>query len=178
MEDMLAYCQVVKTLHARIRQQDEAQFDPELSIETVQAPTTPFSEEGYRRLLSGAVVCTCRDMLLARQAQWHGLLCVKGVGFCFPMMLVMYVWMEEEYWAAQWHHAESHRVGVHLYSLKTKSMIMLSSARPNELEHVNLYDFISLFDIKHISKKTIRISWCFPLDEHPQESSMFCGLVY
>jgi hypothetical protein len=42
-EDKLAYCQVAKTLYARIRQQEEAQLDPELRIEAVQAPT-PFSE--------------------------------------------------------------------------------------------------------------------------------------
>ena len=48
-EDKLAYCQVAKTLYARIRRQEEAQLDSESSGDTVEAPT-PFSE-GYRRLL-------------------------------------------------------------------------------------------------------------------------------
>jgi hypothetical protein len=44
-EDKVAYCQVAKTLHAWIHQQEEAQIDSESSGEMVEAPT-PLSVKG------------------------------------------------------------------------------------------------------------------------------------
>ena len=45
-EDKLAYCQVAKTFYAQMHHQVEAANDPNIAMDTVQAPT-PFSE-GYR----------------------------------------------------------------------------------------------------------------------------------
>jgi hypothetical protein len=67
-EDKLAYCQVAKTLYARIRQQEEAQLDPELCIDAVQAPT-PFCE-GYRRLLSAVLSHTRQGHVVSAPMAW------------------------------------------------------------------------------------------------------------
>ena len=155
-EDKLAYCKVAKTLYARIRRQEEAQLDPKLCIDAVQAPT-PFSE-GYRRLLS-AVLSHTQGHVVSAPMAWF--IMRKGCRFLFSNDFG-YVCLD-----GMLGRTTASRIAPCGPSVFLDNKLNDYVFRPKELERVNLYDFISCYDIKYASNKNELDMMPF-LEEHPQ----------
>ena len=155
-EDKLAYCKVAKTLYARIRRQEEAQLDPELCIDAVQAPT-PFCE-GYRRLLS-AVLSHTQGHVVSAPMAWF--IMRKGCRFLFSNDFG-YVCVD-----GMLGRMTASRIAPCGPSVFLDNKLNDYVFRPKELERVNLYDFISCYDIKYASNKNELDMMPF-LEEHPQ----------
>ena len=164
-EDKLVYCQAAQALYARIRRQDAAQIDPDASIEMVQAPT-PFSE-GYRRLLSAVLAHTQGHVVSAPMA-WF--IMRRGSRFLFSNDFG-YVCLD-----AMLGRTTASRIA----RVAGTSSVFLDNKindyvfRPQELEHVNLYDFIALFDVTNTMKINQPDIMRF-VDEHPQVA--FRGVI-
>ena len=162
-EDKLAYCQVAKTLYARMRWQAEAAAESDIALDTVQAPT-PFSE-GYRRLLL-AVLSHTKGHVVSAPMAWF--IMRRGSRFLFSNDFA-YVCLD----AILGRPMASRIVANHQVTF-LDNKINDYIHRPKELEDTNLYDFIEQYDVTYASKKNEADIMSF-LDAHPQ--SDFRGVV-
>ena len=162
-EDKLAYCQVAKTLYARMRRQSEAENDPNTELDTVQAPTL-FSE-GYRRLLS-AVLSHTKGHVVSAPMAWF--IMRRDSRFLFSNEFA-YVCLD-----GILGRRISSRVLTNPQGTFLENKIQDYIFRPAELDQVNLYDFVMHYDVKNWSKKNEDDMMEF-LEDHPQ--SRFRGVL-